>query len=114
VGENLYGLLVQDNNQTVSARLTAMMRNFHSVGTMWTDIDRIIETPLFVDSSLTSMVQMADVCAYATRRFFENYETDLFDRIYDRFDRAAGRVVGIRHYTGVVQCTCRVCVDHRR
>jgi len=80
---------------------------------MWTQQTRIIETPLFVDSRLTGMIQMADVCAYATRRFFEYNETDLFNRICHRFDRIpAGSVVGIRHYTGVFNCKCRVCLDH--
>ncbi len=106
----LRGLIVQDNNQTVAKRLTAMMRRFHREGTRWTGIDHIIETPLFVDSQLTSMVQMADLCAYATRRFFENSENDLFDRIYDRFDRAGSTMVGIRHYTRS-GCSCRVCAN---
>ena len=89
------------------------MRKFHQQGTLWAKVDRIIETPLFVDSSLTSMVQMADLCAYATRRFFENGETDLFDRIFGRFDQASGRIVGIRHYVGAKSCECKVCAAHR-
>lgn len=108
------GLLIEDNNETVAKRLTRLMRQFHSKGTLWTQIDRIIETPLFVDSSLTSMVQIADLCAYATRRFFENGETDLFDRLFPRFDKSGGRVVGIRHYTGAQPCSCKVCQAHGR
>lgn len=108
---NLYGLLIQDNNPTIAHRLTAMMRRFHAQGTRWASIDHIIETPLFVDSHLTSMVQMADLCGYAIRRFFENSETDLFNRIYSRFDRVGTSVVGIRHYTAT-GCTCKVCHDH--
>ena len=108
-----YGLLIEDNNQTVAKNITALMRKFHRQGTLWAKVERIIETPLFVDSSLTSMVQMADLCAYATRRFFENGETDLFDRIFGRFDQASGRIVGIRHYVGAKPCACKVCAAHR-
>lgn len=108
------GILVQDHNETVCKKLTARMREFHRRGTLWSRIENIIETPLFVDSQLTSMVQIADLCAYATRRFFENNETGLFDRIYDRFDRYRGKLVGLRHYTGVQKCICRVCIDHGR
>jgi hypothetical protein len=111
IDRTLYGLLVQDNNETMARRLTSMMRRFHSHGTGWTDIEFIIETPLFVDSHLTSMVQMADLCAYGIRRFFENNETELFNRIYPRFDRAGQGVVGIRHFTST-GCNCRVCQDH--
>lgn len=108
------GILVQDHNETICRRLTAKMREFHKRGTLWSAIDNIVETPLFVDSQLTSMVQIADVCAYTTRRFFEKNEDVLFNLIYDRFDRYKGRLVGLRHYTGMQKCMCRVCADHGR
>jgi hypothetical protein len=111
--ERDFGLLVQDNNQTAAKRLTELARFFHKSGTLFTRIPRIVETPLFVDSSLTSMVQLADLCVYASRRFFENRETRLFDPIYPIFDRDGMRLIGIRHYTGDRVCDCKVCVAHR-
>ncbi len=45
------------------------MKSFYDKGTNWTDLEHIIETPLFVDSELTSLVQIADLCAYAIRRY---------------------------------------------
>lgn len=109
------GILVQDHNETVCRKLTEKMREFHRRGTFWSKIENIVETPLFVDSQLTSMVQIADICAYATRRFFENNETDIIERFYDRFDRTTkGKLVGLRHYTGSQSCSCRVCLDHQR
>ena len=107
-----YGLLVHDNNQTVARRHTALMRRFHQEGTLWTSIERIIETPLFVDSRLTSLVQVADLCAYALRRFLENREVDLFDRIFARADRYGGVVVGVRHFSSD-GCSCNICMNHR-
>ena len=62
-------------------------------------IQNIIETPLFVDSSLTSMIQMADLCGYALRRYLENNETILFDEVFKRADRRAQTVVGVRHFS---------------
>lgn len=112
--QELLGMIIQDNNQTVNRKLTRLMRKFHKHGTIWRDITRIIETPLFVDSDLTSMVQVADLCAYAIRRYFDAGENELFDRIYPRFDRSRDRVVGIRHFTGAQNCECRVCKDHSR
>ena len=108
-----HALLIQDNNETDAKNLTALMRRFHEQGTLFAKIPRIIETPLFVDSDLTSLVQMADLCAYSTRRFFENDECDLFDRFFDRFDKAKMKTVGIRHYTGAAACGCKVCKAHR-
>lgn len=108
------GILVQDNNETVSRRLTQIMRHYHAKGTVFAHIDNIVETPLFVDSELTSMVQLADLCAYATRRFFENGERNLFDLIRPRFDRWHGNLVGLRHFTASHKCRCDVCLDHGR
>ncbi len=111
----IMGMLVHDNNETVATRFTNLMRDFHARGTTYTLIPDIVETPLFVDSRLTSMVQIADLCAYAVRRFLENGETDLFDRVYQRTDRSGGVVVGGRHFTGGASpCRCRICVDHGR
>ncbi|NJL26203.1 MAG: DUF3800 domain-containing protein [Calothrix sp. SM1_5_4] len=112
--ENLLGLIISDNNESVNRKLTSVMRNFHAQGTVWREIKNIVETPLFVDSKLTSMIQVVDLVSYATRRFVEHGETDLFDRVYRRFDRVYQRVVGLRHFTGNGPCTCRICVDHTR
>ena len=111
-GQRNYGLIVHDNNETVEKKHTLLMRGFHQKGTLWINIKKIIETPLFVDSQLTSMVQIADLCSYSLRRFVENGEITLFDKIYARADRYQGRVVGVRHFTDPA-CQCAVCRGHR-
>lgn len=110
--QNGYGLLIHDNNETVAKKHTELMKSFHLSGTLWTDIQHIAETPLFVDSQLTSMVQIADLCAYALRRYLENDEEELFDLIFRRADRIGRTVVGVRHFTQS-NCTCRICSAHR-
>ena len=111
---NSLGLLVQDNNETECKRLTTAMRKFHRAGTMFAKIDHVVETPLFVDSSLTSMIQLADICAYATRRFFDKGEEQLYRAIGSRFDRSQNSLVGLRHFTAKFKCTCVVCIEHGR
>jgi len=108
--ERVYGLLIHDNNQTVAKKHTDLMKSFHRSGTLWTDIQSIIETPLFVDSQLTSMVQVADLCAYVLRRYLENNEEKLFNLIFQRADRRNGVTVGIRHFSAT--CSCRICMGH--
>ena len=81
-------------------------------GALWTTIERIIETPLFVDSSLASLVQVADLCAYALRRYLENQKVGLFKKILERADRNAGRVVGVRHFSPET-CDCEIYWNHR-
>lgn len=110
-GQKNYGLIVHDNNETIAKKHTQLMRVFHQKGTLWTSIERIIETPLFVDSRLTSMVQVADLCSYSLRRYVENGETELFDKIYERADRSHQRAVGVRHFTDG-SCSCEICKMH--
>ncbi len=61
---------------------------------MYRKIKHVVETPLFVDISLTSMIQMADMCPFALRRFLENGETALWDIVEERVDRKNGVAVG--------------------
>lgn len=110
--QSIYGLLVHDNNQTVAKKHTNQMRKYHKDGTLWTSVDRTIETPLFVDSSLTRMVQVADLCSYALRRYVENGEDALFRNVFSRADRYYNTVVGVRHYTDL-SCSCEICQAHR-
>lgn len=105
----LFGTLIHDNNDTVSRKHTELMKKFHRHGTLWTTIEHIIETPFFVNSELTSLVQIADLCCYALRRYFENGEIDLLNRIQSRFDRKNGKIVGIRHFTDST-CQCVFCI----
>lgn len=107
-----YGLLIYDNNETVSKKHTELMNSYRKAGTLWTKINRIIETPLFVNSQLTSMIQIADVCAYSLRRYLENNEEELFDHIYKRADTTSdGKKVGVRHFTKT-GCKCKICQKH--
>lgn len=109
-----FGLLIHDNNETEAKKLTDLMKNFHMKGTFWVTLKNIIETPLFVNSELTSMVQLADLCAYSIRRYLENQENELFDIVYLRGDRNKNRrCVGIRHYNGKDVCTCEICKNHK-
>jgi hypothetical protein len=108
-----FGLLIHDNNETVAKKHTLLMKKFHEGGTLWTNLKNIIETPLFVNSELTEMVQVADLCAYALRRYLENGESELFDLVFQRADRKGSMVVGVRHFTDN-SCVCKICNAHRK
>jgi len=106
-----YGLLIHDNNETVARKHTRLMKAFYKSGTLWTDINNIIETPLFVDSELTTLVQIADLCSYSIRRYLENQEEELFNHVFKRADRKGSTVVGIRHFSDS-SCACKICTNH--
>ena len=106
-----YGLLIHDNNETVAKKHTELMRTFLRKGTLWTQIEHIIDTPMFVDSQLNSMAQLADLCAYSIRRYLENAEEELFDLVFHRAHRVGATTVGIRHFTSP-SCSCKICANH--
>jgi hypothetical protein len=108
-----FGILVHDNNPTIAQKHTELMRQYHRKGTFWTTVKNLIETPLFVDSQLTSMIQMADVCSFVLRRYLENQETDLFNLIFQRADRKNGATVGVRHFS-LSTCSCQICSSHKK
>ena len=108
------GIVVHDNNSTAAPRLKKLTREFHAFGTLYRQITSIVETPLFVDSSLTSMIQMADLCAFALRRLIENDEETLWNHVEKRVDRIETTRVGVRHFTGGRACDCRICIAHGR
>ncbi len=110
--QSQYGLLIHDNNETVARKHTELMKDFHQKGTLWTDVRYIVETPLFVDSQLTGMVQIADLCAYALRRYLENDEEELFNLVFQRTDRRGKTAVGVRHFTKP-GCSCKICAEHK-
>ncbi len=112
IPELCYGLLIHDNNETVAKRHTALMKDYYKKGTSYLSLERTIETPLFVDSQLTCMVQIADLCAYGLRRYLENGEENIFKLVMKRADRKQGELVGIRHYTDS-SCTCKICSQRR-
>ena len=112
-GSQCYGLLIHDSNETFAKKHTNLMMEFHKSGTLWTEINQIIETPLFVDSRLTSMIQIADVCSYALRRYAEKDEIELFDLVFKRADRKYQATVGVRHFAAK-SCECKICKAHRK
>ncbi len=112
IGEGNFGLIVHDNNETVARKFTKLMRTYHRSVTLWINIKNIIETPMFVDSKLTSMVQISDPCCYSLWRYLENGETELFNKIYARADRIGSTTVGVRHFTDE-SCRCTICNEHR-
>lgn len=109
-----WGLVTVDRNPTQSDRLHEMLGEFQRHGTRWTNIDRVIEAPMFVDSSTSAGIQIADACAYALRRYLDQGEADLADTIRTRFFRHRRRLHGLRHFTRK-GCACWICEerDHR-
>jgi len=108
-----WGLIAADRDEHKAGRLQAMLALFQQEGTVWRDIERVIEAPFFFDSKSSSGVQVTDLCAYALRRYLENKEVDGFRRIFSKFYRARGKLHGLRHYTRPKSCRCMICKERK-
>ena len=114
-----FGLLIHDNNPTVALKHTRQLRVIQdgAIRAGLNLFDRIIETPLFVDSSLTRMIQLADLWAYLLRRYVENGDTNLFSVL---FSKEKSLVNGIQHpihryhiqHFAEPSCQCSICKNN--
>ena len=111
--DEVFGLIIHDNNETIAKRHTELMREFHKKGTSAVTIEHLIETPLFVNSEFTGMVQIADLCAYIVRRYLENDDGRFIHSILSRADRNQNAIVGVRHFTDPA-CQCMICEKHKK
>jgi hypothetical protein len=108
--QNPWGLVVVDSDQNKQERYTALLHHYQQQDHLQGGVDRIIEAPFFLDSRSNSGVQVADLCAFALRRYLENGETQRFTTIFPKFDRAQGRLRGLRHFTSP-GCSCLICTE---
>ena len=110
------GLLVMDEEPARESSYRAMLAQFRDSGHPWGHLKHVIEAPFFVDSALSAAVQVADLCAYAVRRYIEfgpakgSHEERNFKRIFARFDRST-KLHGLRHYCPKGSCMCLVCAE---
>ena len=107
------GLLILDKSARETT-LQNMAREFRTFGTRWGVVRNLADTPLFIDSSASRVIQLADHVAYAVFRRYESGDTQYFDLIASKFDTADGVVHGLVHkqYSDP-KCMCLACVTRR-
>lgn len=106
--QNPWGVVVVDRDSATENRFTSMLARLQQQDHALGGVDRIIESPFFLDSRANSGVQVADLCAYAVRRYLENGEREQFETIFPRFFRQGEALCGLGHFTGG-HCSCLVC-----
>ncbi len=109
-----YGLLIHDQCEAQACSHTSNMNRYHRFGTFNTkQVNHIIETPLFVDSACTAMVQIADLCAYAMRRKYDEDDGKLFDILKQKSSKSGKIRLGLNHYSSS-PCSCELCRNKDR
>jgi uncharacterized protein DUF3800 len=72
------------------------------------------DTPFFVDSRASRLVQLADHVAYSVFRRYNSGDAQYMDIIASRFDEADGVIHGLCHkHNERVTCMCPGCLSRR-
>ncbi|MDX1969430.1 MAG: DUF3800 domain-containing protein [Planctomycetaceae bacterium] len=112
-GERHRGLVILDESAHETT-LQRLARDFRTLGTRWGVIRNFADTPLFVDSRASRVVQVADHIAYAVFRRFNAGDAQYFDIIAAKFDQSDGVVHGLAHKQKVIpNCMCPGCLTRR-
>jgi len=112
-GDQQRGLLVLDKT-TRETSLQKLSREFRKAGTRWGSLKNIADTPFFVDSRASRLVQIADHVAYAVFRRYNSGDAQYLDIIASRFDEADGVIHGLVHkHAERMTCTCPACLSRR-
>ena len=112
-GDKQRGLVILDK----SARETTLQQmsvGIRTLGTRWGVFRHMADTPLFVDSRASRVMQLADHVAYAVFRLYQSADTQYLDRIGHKFDSEDRIVHGLAHKEiGNPRCTCIACLSRR-
>ena len=112
-GDTQRGLLILDKC-AYETTLQQMSVGFRTLGTRWGVIRHLADTPLFVDSRASRVIQLADHVAYAVFRRYQSGDTQYLDRIAAKFDAEDGIVHGLAHKElGNPNCMCIACLSRR-
>ena len=113
-GDRQRGLLILDKSAHETT-LQRMARDFRTLGTQWGGVHNLVDTPLFVDSRASRVVQLADHVAYAVFRRYNAHDAQYFDIMASKFDAVEGVVHGLSHKQNVdPNCMCIACTTRSR
>lgn len=112
-GDQQRGMIILDKT-TRETTLQQLSREFRKVGTRWGSLKNIIDTPFFVDSRASRLVQLADHIAYSVFRRYHAGDAQYLDIVASRFDEADGVYHGLSHkHADRLSCTCHGCLSRR-
>lgn len=112
-GDDQRGLVILDKS-AYETTLQQMSVAFRTLGTRWGVIRRLADTPLFVDSRASRVIQLADHVAYAVFRRYQAGDAQYFDLVASKFDEEDGVVHGLAHKEiGNPGCMCPACLSRR-
>jgi hypothetical protein len=112
-GDRQRGMMILDQS-SYETSLQNLARDFRKLGTRWGGIHNLADVPLFVSSSASRIVQLADHVAYATFRRYNAGDAQYFDIVSSKFYAAENVVHGLSHKQTVDHsCMCPACLSRR-
>lgn len=112
-GDRHSGMIILDESSHETS-LQSLARDFRQLGTQWGDIRHLCETPLFVNSKASRVVQLADHIAYAVFRYYNAEDAQYFNVFSHKFDQDNGVIHGLVHkQTFRSNCMCLACHSRR-
>jgi hypothetical protein len=107
------GLMVFDESNHQKT-LHALLAQFRTTGASFGRIRHLAEIPMFTDSRLTRMLQIADLVAYAAFRRYEHSDAKYFDMILHKFHQTGGKLHSLVHLNrNHDNCFCPGCMSRR-
>jgi len=112
-GHTSKGLIVLDRSRPErEAKIRRVALELRTSGTIWGPLYNITEVPLFVDSSQTRLLQLADFVAHSTFRRYEWHHSRDFDIILPKFYCYEDVIHGLGHKIDKrYECRCASCVS---
>jgi len=111
-GNTQRGIIILDRS-SYETSLQYLARDFRTLGTKWGITVNINEVPLFVDSKLSRLIQLADHVAYSVYRRYERGDTQYLDIILNRFGLEDGKLHNLVHKTHKSSCMCPACLSRK-
>jgi hypothetical protein len=113
-GDRQKGLLILDESSHETT-LQGLAYNFRKIGTQWGSIRHLADTPFFVNSKASRIIQLADHVAYSVFRRYNQGDANYFDIIAHKFFQADGVFHGLAHkQKSNPSCVCLACSTRRK
>jgi hypothetical protein len=112
--EKMRGLMIFDQSRHEKT-VRALMTQYRTTGASFGKVKHLAEIPLFTDSKITRMLQLADFIAYAIYRRYQSSDAQFLDMILPRFSESGGVLHGLVHLNlNHDGCYCPACYSRRR
>lgn len=94
-GESARGLCIFDKSK-MENQYQNWSRIYQTLGNRWNErLNNFAEVPLFLDSSISRSIQLADLIAFSLYRNFEHSDDSYYSIIKDCFDQEKSQIHGL-------------------